>query len=356
MPRARDYLDRLIHSNRIPGIQYLVVDDQTIQFEYAGGKRDIRANLPVTPQTTFMASSTTKTLTAAAVLQLIERGRLELDKRLSSYYPNHPYGTQVTIRNLLNQTSGIPNPLPLKWLHKMEEHADFDEDMALQKIMREHPRLAFTPGDRYAYSNISYWLLGKVIQAASGQDYCEYLRQNICAPLRINPEEMSCFIHDPAQHARGYQRRYSLPGVLLPLLMDKTLLEGTEAGWVRLKPVYMNGPAYGGLIGTARGFSLFLRDQLRAEPILFGPDTRKRFFSHQKNNRGRDIETTLGWHRGRVADISYYGKPGGGPGFQSNIRVYPERGIATVWFVNKTGISENAINKFTDALDRYFLI
>jgi D-alanyl-D-alanine carboxypeptidase len=302
-----------------------------------------------------MASSTTKALTAAAVLQLIERGKIELDKSLNTYYPNHPYGAHVAIHHLLNQTSGIPNPLPLKWLHKIEEHAVFDEDQTLHKVLRKYPMLAFTPGDKYAYSNISYWLLGKVIQAVSGLSYCDYMRQYMFAPLGINQEEVNCLIPDLTQHARGYQKKYSLLGLLLPFLMDKTLLEATEAGWARLRPAYMNGPAYGGLIGTARGFSRFLQDQLQVQSVLFGSETRKLFFSHQKNNYGKDIETTLGWHRGRASDVQYYGKPGGGPGFQSNIRVYPKKGIATVWFINETGVSEGQINKFTDALDRNFL-
>lgn len=352
---VRSYFDQLINRGRVPGIQYLVVGDQNILFEYFGGKRDIGANLSVTPETTFMASSSTKALTAVAVLQLIERGKIGLDESLSTYYPDHPYGTIVTIRHLLNQTSGIPNPLPLKWLHKVEEHIAFNEGKALEKILHDNSKLVFTPGDRYAYSNISYWLLGKVIEATSGFSYCDYMQQFIFDPLSINQEQISCRIADPSRHAKGYQKKYSAQGMLLSLMIDKTMLEVVEEGWVRLSSVYMNGPAYGGLIGTARGFSRFLQDQLRAKSVLIGSDSKKLYFSHQKNNKGRDIETTLGWHRGKLFGTTYYGKPGGGPGFQSNIRIYPEMGIATVWFINMTGISERAINKFTNSLDRYFI-
>ena len=68
------------------------------------------------------------------------------------------------------------------------------------------------------------------------------------------------------------------------------------------------------------------------------------------------VETTLGWHRGQLAGTPYFGKPGGGPGFQSNLRVYPLRGLATVWLANQTSISEGPINRLTDALDRHFLV
>jgi CubicO group peptidase (beta-lactamase class C family) len=177
--QVRAYLDSLIQTNRIPGIQYVVVDEQGIRFEYYGGRRDIGANLPVTEQTTFMASSSTKALTAAAILQLLKQGQIELDKSLSAYYPAHPYGDQVTIRHLLNQTSGIGNPAPVKWLHTVEEHPAFDEAQALKKVLNAHSKLAFPPGDKYAYSNISYWLLGQVIQEVSGQCYCDYMHQNV---------------------------------------------------------------------------------------------------------------------------------------------------------------------------------
>jgi CubicO group peptidase (beta-lactamase class C family) len=353
--RVRHDLDRLIRANRIPGIQYLVVDEQGVRFEYNCGRRDIGANLPVTAETTFMASSSTKALTAAAVLQLVEQGKVALDRSLSTYYPEHPYGHEVTIRQLLNQTSGIPNPLPLRWLHLAEQHAQFDERRALREVLSKHPRLRFRPGDRYAYSNISYWLLGQVVQEASGLSYCEYMRQNICEPLGAGLAELSCCIPDLARHARGYQPKFSLLGLFIYLMIDRSLLESTEDGRYRMRPVYMNGPAYGGLIGTTRGFAHFARDLLRAKPILFDAATRSLLFSGQRTNQGMEIETTLGWHRGALSSVPYFGKPGGGPGFQSNIRVYPSMGFATVWLVNQTGVSEKPIDQFTDALDRHLL-
>jgi CubicO group peptidase (beta-lactamase class C family) len=146
--QARAYLDSLSQKNQLPGIQYVVIDEQDLRFEYCHGRRDIGANLLVTEQTTFMASSSTKALTAAAILQLVERGQIELDKSLSAYYPAHPYGAQVTIRHLLNQTSGIGNPAPVKWLHTVEEHPTFDEAQALKRVLNAYPKLGFVPGDK----------------------------------------------------------------------------------------------------------------------------------------------------------------------------------------------------------------
>jgi CubicO group peptidase (beta-lactamase class C family) len=152
---VRRELERLIADRRFPGIQYLVVDAQKVRFEFCGGVRDINAALPVTPETTFMAASSTKALTAAAVLTLVQDGKVQLDDPLSAYYPAHPYGPKVTIRRLLNQSAGVPNPLPLRWLHLVEEHSGFDEEAALQAAVRRAGKLAFPPGAKYGYSNNS---------------------------------------------------------------------------------------------------------------------------------------------------------------------------------------------------------
>jgi hypothetical protein len=75
----------------------------------------------------------------------------------------------------------------------------------------------------------------------------------------------------------------------------------------------------------------------------------------QRTNLGRDIGMTLGWRKGISNNTVYFGKPGGGPGFQSNVRVYPEKGIGVVWLANETGVNERDINRFSDFLDACWL-
>ena len=339
----------------MPGIQYVVVDSKNVKFEYSGGLRDVSSDLPVTSGTTFMSSSTTKTLTAAAVLQLMDRNEIDLAESLSTYYSSHPYGNGIKIRHLLNQTSGVPNPFPLRWLHLVEDHDSFDAERALQDVLKRHAKLQFPPGARYSYSNISYWLLGKVIEQVSNMSYGDYMRKNILDPLGVSTEELAFEIPSSDTHARGHLLKFSLLGFLMPFMMDKEVFAENASKRIRFRPVYMNGAPYGGLIGTARAFSRFLQDQLHSSSILFKDETKKLFFAEQTDSRGRPIETTLGWHRGSLSGVEYYGKPGGGPGFQSNMRIYPAKDIATVWLSNETGASEGPIHKFTNELDKSFL-
>ena len=354
-PVVDAHISRLVTSGKVPGIQYVVVDSQDIKYEYCGGHGDVSSGLQVTSSTTFMSSSTTKTLTAAAVLQLMDRKMIDLAESLSTYYPSHPYGHDIKISHLLNQTSGVPNPLPLRWLHLAEDHDSFDAERALQGVCERHSKLRSVPGTRYAYSNISYWLLGKVLEQVSDMSYCDYMRKNILDPLGISREEMDFQILNIGRHACGHLKKFSVLGFLMPFMMDKEVFAEKAANRIRFKPVYMNGASYGGLIGTARAFSKFLQDQLRSSSILFDDETKKLFYADQMDSRGHSIETTLGWHRGKVLGVEYYGKPGGGPGFQSNMRVYPVRGLATVWLANETGASEGPIHKITNNLDKHFL-
>jgi CubicO group peptidase (beta-lactamase class C family) len=192
-----------------------------------------------------------------------------------------------------------------------------------------------------------------VIESASGLSYCEYLRSRVFEPLDIGRHGIDCLIAEGSDMARGYYKHWSIDSIPSHRLAEKPAL--AEAGWGRLRRVYMNGPAYGGLFGTARGFGRFVGDQLGAKSILFSADIKRLHYSGQFNNRGASIPMTLGWRRGRLLDSEYFGKPGGGPGFQSNVRIYPEHRIATIMFANRLGFMESAINGLTDSFDRLLL-
>ena len=127
-----DVLNQYVAS-QVPGLQYIVVNAKGTLFEYAGGWADIQNQKAMTLDTTLMAYSMTKTFTAVAILQLVEQGKLGLDNEIDCYVPDNPYGGHhITIHQLLAHTSGLPNPIPLRWVHLAEEDASFDEDAALR--------------------------------------------------------------------------------------------------------------------------------------------------------------------------------------------------------------------------------
>lgn len=326
----RERLEREAHA--VPGLQYSMTDASGLRFEHATGLADVGAGIPTRASTLFMAASCTKVVTAAAVFDLVAAGRVELDAPLAEYYEDQPYGRELTVRHLLAHTAGVPSPLPLNWLHRIDDPM-FDEDRALIAVLHAHARLRSRPGERYLYSNLGYWLLGKVIERAAGVPYVRYVEDTVLAPLAVPRGELAFAVDDTARLARGYERAWSPLGVFARVAVRASLRDGHDGPWLRFARVAMNGPPYGGLFATSRGFCAFLRGW-----------------------RARGPAGALGWREGTLAGVSYLGKPGGGPGFSGNVRLYPSLGLATAWFANRMLVSETKIVELTDTFDRGWLV
>ena len=344
----RDALQGFVRSSHAPGLQYVAVDHSTTLFEFHDGLADLSLGRPMLADTTLMAYSMSKTITAAAVLQLVERGRIGLDEPVARYLDWQPYGDRITVRQLLTHTSGVPNPLPLRWVHPAAAHATFDERSALLDVLNRHPRLAFSSGAKYAYSNIGYWLLGWIVAHASEQPFTTYVETSVLRPLDLGREQIGYMVTDPARHATGYLEKYSLINLVKSWLIDPALVGDYAGNWLQIRDHYPNGPAFGGLVGSATAFARFLQDQLRTHSRLFGDATREAFVEQQHTAAGRPVPMTLGWHIGAVRRVRYLYKEGGGGGFHCLMRLYPERRVGTVVMTNATGSN---VARLLDAVD-----
>ena len=137
-------------------------------------------------------------------------------------------------------------------------------------------------------------------------------------------------------------------------MTDKKIWDQPEAGWSCFqKPLYHDGKAYGGLFATAGALSVFLQDMLRPDPVLLSAEMRELMFTKQTSTDGTtELGTTFGWMHGTTDDgVFFLSKPGGGPGFFSNIRLYPEQGFGTILLANETQVSEAPIQTLSDTLD-----
>lgn len=338
--RARLHVGWLVSSSDVPGIQYQVVGANGVLFSAAAGVRDVASAAPMDEATIQMAYSTTKVITAIAVMQLVERGRMELDAPLSRYFAEHPYGDRITIRQLLTHTSGVPAPMPLDWF--AVEGRAFDRDQELRRLLAEHPRLRHDPGQKYDYSNLGYWLLEKAIERAAGQDYAAYVDQHVFQPVGVTPAAARFSTDGPGEVAVGHARRVSGVSWMLKWMTPAAYWSDAHARWYRSARVLPYGRAYGGLFVTARALGSVLRDLVKDDPVLLRPESKAALF-------------TLGWVTGEVAGERYFGKQGGGLGFSGNVRIYPARGLATVMLTNRTEISAGPIDARSDALDAIFL-
>jgi CubicO group peptidase (beta-lactamase class C family) len=353
-PAARTHarLARLVSSGEVPGVQYQVVGASGVLFSEAAGVRDVATGAPMEAATLQMAYSTTKVVTAIAVLQLVEQGRMQLDAPLRRYFPDHPYGEGVTIRQLLAHTSGVPAPMPLDWFSI--DGRPFDRDGELRRQLAQHPTLRRAPGEAYAYTNLGYWLLEKAIEGASGQDYAAYVEEHVFRPLAVTDAAARFAPDGPGELAAGHARRFRPTTGVLRLMTPSSYWSGAYGGWHRSARVVPYGRAYGGLYVTADALGRVLRDLLAERSALLGAASKAALFARQPTAKGQ-AAFALGWVIGELDGEPYFGKQGGGLGFHGNLRIYPSRGIATVLLSNRTEIAAGAIDARSDALDAAFL-
>ncbi len=166
-------------SQGAPSAAVAVVRDGTTIYVRAFGLRDVARSTPADARTRYEIGSITKQFTAAAILQLKEAGKLALDDPLAEYVPSFPHARRITLRQLLDQTSGLPNYTDAK---DFVRRAGEPGSLAEIEAMIAGP-LHFTPGTKWEYSNSNYIALGRVIEVVSGMRYRDYMQTHIFTPL-----------------------------------------------------------------------------------------------------------------------------------------------------------------------------
>src|SRR5690349_2407246 len=117
MDAIENLLKKTVAQHRSPSVQYILFDKDKIIKEYSIGFADLSRNKNVNASTTYNAFSVTKTFTALAVLQLAETNGIDIEQPVEKYLTDFPYSSDITIRQLLSHSAGIPNPIPLNWIH-----------------------------------------------------------------------------------------------------------------------------------------------------------------------------------------------------------------------------------------------
>jgi CubicO group peptidase (beta-lactamase class C family) len=216
-------------------------------------------------------------------------------------------------------------------------------------------RLSDEPGTSHRYSNIGYWLLEKAIEAASGIDYASYVQDRVFAAVSV-PEAAATFeLPAKALTAVGHSRRFTPINAVLWAMTPARYWAEPHDGWSRAARIQPHGRAYGGLFASAAALAPVLKDLMADTPRLISSRVRDLMFSPQRTRKGKDTAETLGWVRGKLQGVPYFGKQGGGFGFHGNARIYPALGLATVFLANRTEISPGPIDARSNALDQEFV-
>jgi hypothetical protein len=153
---------------------------------------------------------------------------------------------------------------------------------------------------------------------------------------------------DARQQATGYLEKYSMINLAQRWLLNPVLVGGYIGRWREIRCHYANGPAFGGLVGTARAFARFLQDQLRPRSAVLGELGRRLLYERQRTIGGRVTPMTLGWHvRDDKSGPMFY-KEGAGGGFHVMMRLDPAQGRGSVLMTNATAFD---VGKALDRLD-----
>ena len=174
--------DKLNH----PGAALGIFKDGKIIYAKGYGYANLEYDIPISSTSVFRIASTSKQFTAACIVLLAQQGKLSLDTTLDTFFPAFPsYAKTITVRHLLNHTSGIRDYLVLASLSGLGDE-DFYEDKDVMKWLINQEELNFKPGDEHLYSNSGYWLLGQIVQKVTETTMAEYAMKEIFKPLGMN--------------------------------------------------------------------------------------------------------------------------------------------------------------------------
>jgi CubicO group peptidase (beta-lactamase class C family) len=196
-------IDRFVRSEmrarQIPGVGVAVLRHGKIQLLKTYGFANLEHRVPVKPETIFQSGSIGKQFTAAAIMLLVQDGKLSLDDRITKYFADAPEAwNEITLRHLLSHTAGLGDFPP-----DIELRRDYTEEQLFESIKKVP--LTFRPGDKWDYSNAGYVVLGMLIRKVTGKFYGEFLHDRIFQPLGMTTARVISEADIVLNRADGYR-------------------------------------------------------------------------------------------------------------------------------------------------------
>ncbi len=290
----------------------LVMQKGKAVYKKAFGPADREWNVSNTVETKFRIGSVTKQFTAACILQLAEQGKLGLDDQLSKYIPDYPKGDSITIHMLLNHTSGIKNYTDIPdFFPKAALPLSHDSMIAMFK----NKPLDFSPGTKWNYSNSGYFLLGVIVEKASGKNFSNYLLEQVINRAGLKNTAMDNLDSVLAFRAKGYGKN-------------------SQGVWQHALYISMEGPySAGAMVSTVDDLYTWIK-ALTNNKIIAATSVKKMTTPYKDNyGYGLLIDSLKThsriWHNGGI------------PGFSSHLAYYPADEVTVVVISNNGSNSDN---------------
>jgi CubicO group peptidase (beta-lactamase class C family) len=318
------YIEREMRRLNIPGVSLVIVEGDQIVHLRGFGKARSDGEAP-TPQTPFALGSTTKSFTATAVMQLVEAGKIDLDSPVQRYLPwfrvaDPQASARITIRHLLNQTSGMSTLAGTACLGDLDDRLDAAERQArsLSTLKLTHP-----VGTCFQYCNLNYNLLGLIIEVVSGQPYAEYVQQHIIVPLEMRHTSTSPALAKQNGLALGHRYWFGMP-IAAPDV-----------------PFPLSALPAGGLISTSEDLAHYLIAHLNGgrygeTQILSNAsiEEMQRGIAEQRVMDASVAAYGMGWFVNPIGGTTLVSHGGNVPNFSSFLGLLPEQKKGVVLLVN----------------------
>ena len=300
---------------KIPGMSVAIVADRKVRWSAGYGLADIENSVPAKAGTVYRLGSISKPVTAVAVMQLVERGKLDPDAPVQKYCPAFPEKQwPVTTRQILAHLSGIRHYKSDEEFNSTRFYASVAEGLDMFK----NDPLLFEPGTKYNYTTHGYSVLGCVVEGASGQKFADFVRENVFKPAgmeRIRVDSVADIIPGRAQ---GYRT--------------------TDKGELTNSPLADNSYKVpgGGFVSTAEDLARFAA-ALQAGRLL-KRETAELMYTKQKTKDGKETAYGLGWGIAkRPTGERAVGHSGGQQRVSTFLHMQPDQGLAVVIMSNLEG-------------------
>jgi len=289
----------------------LVGSHGKIIYKKAFGKANLELNVPMNTNNVFRIGSITKQFTAIAILQLMEKGKLDVQDEITKFIPGYPVqGSKITIEHLLTHTSGIRDYTSIK-----DSTQRYKTDFTPAEMMTyfQNQPIRFAPGTRYEYSNSNYFLLGYIIEKITGKTYQQYLKENFFQPLGMTSSFYGNDTMIIKNRASGYTK--------------------SEKGLENTAAISMTQPyAAGAILSTVE--DLFKWQQAVQSYKLVKKETLEKAFTRYKLANGKESNYGYGWRFGFIQQESSIWHGGLINGFMSMEMYLPKEDVYVVVLSN----------------------
>ncbi len=318
-----DVVDTFIKKNmeslRIPGLSLSIVRNNIVIKKGGYGFANLELAVPATSKTVYEIGSMTKQFTATAIMMLKEEGKLRLNDKITTFFPDAPSAWgKITIRHLLTHTSGIQNHVAVPgYLGVFKTnlfHETFPSQKEILKLFFKLPQ-EFEPGETWAYDNTGYYLLGLIIEKTSGKSYWQFLDEHIFKKIGMTA-------------SRNTDTKHIVPGRASGYIWADSVFQNQQALWPFV------GFAAGSIISTVEDLALW--DAALYTEKLVKKSSFEQMWKPAQTNNGNlaPYNCGFGWFTDDYHGHKIVQHSGGTPGFSSVIYRFPNDTLTVIILTN----------------------